>query len=73
MAAGSISGSSPWMLTMISAFSARGDFGHAIGAGGMVGAGHPHPGAELPCGREHPSSSVAMIVLVRYWAIEARS
>ena len=38
--AGSMSGSSPWTLTMTSQVSAARDFGQAIGAAAVVGAGH---------------------------------
>ena len=53
MAAGSMSGSSPWILTTISAVFGGGDFGHAIGSGEMVGARHAHAGAEVSAAFEH--------------------
>ena len=37
------------MLTTISRVLGGGHFGHAVGAGEVVGAGHPHTGAEAPC------------------------
>jgi hypothetical protein len=54
MAAGSISGSSPWILTTISAFFGGGHFGHAVGAGEMVGAGHDDARPETSCDRMNP-------------------
>ena len=69
MAAGSISGSSPWILTTISAVLGGGDFGHPVRAGEMVGAGHADARAEIfRADFGHRSSSVAMIMLVRYRA-----
>ena len=51
MAAGSISGSSPWMLTMMVGVVGCRHFGHAVGAGEMIGARHADPGAEPSRGR----------------------
>ena len=47
MAAGSISGSSPWILTISSASIGGSDFGHAIGTGDVIGTRHTHGGAEV--------------------------
>ena len=50
-----ISGSSPCRLTIMpGSFEARGDFGHAVGAGRMVGAGHHDLAAKAGHGSRDP-------------------
>ena len=54
IAAGSISGSSPWILTISSAVLGRGDFRDTVGTGGVVVARHSYRRAKRS--RQHPRS-----------------